>query len=284
MNVVAPISLFLLLVAILWIVIGFAGLAMTRTFRAPASRLATWLSRRSVLLYGERRAHLRRYAIVLIPVIAGLLVTFIAGDAFFDLAELLRSQSPRLDEFDREIHASARSVREAWLTDLFTILTIIGTPLFLGIISVALSIGLILRGRYRWTVYLLATGILGGFLNLALKHFFERERPELSEALRSASGFSFPSGHAMGSMIVFSAISYLIVRTGWAWRWKSLGLAVCVTMILTIALSRIYLGVHWISDIAAGLAAGAVWVTSTTTAYETFRRLRRVRGRERSAA
>jgi undecaprenyl-diphosphatase len=278
LNVAAPIALFLLVVAVLWILIGAGGLALTRTLRAPASQLAAWLSRRFIRRLGERRAHLVRFAIILIPIVAGLVVTFAAGNIFLELAELLQSHNPALDEIDRTVHASARNVREEWLTNLFTILTIIGTPLFLGIISVALSVGLILRARYRWAAYLLTTGVLGGLLNLALKDYFERERPLLSEALRSASGFSFPSGHAMGSMIVFSAISYLTVRTGWRWRWKSLALALSVTMILTIALSRIYLGVHWISDIAAGIAAGAVWVTSTTAAYETFRRLRRVRG------
>ncbi|HEX9406623.1 MAG TPA: phosphatase PAP2 family protein, partial [Thermoanaerobaculia bacterium] len=70
--------------------------------------------------------------------------------------------------------------------------------------------------------------------------------------------------------------------TATRWRWKAACLALAWTLILGIALSRVYLGVHWSSDVAAGIAAGALWVSVTTLAYETLRRIRMLRGRRTS--
>jgi undecaprenyl-diphosphatase len=61
------------------------------------------------------------------------------------------------------------------------------------------------------------------------------------------------------------------------WRSRAIAVAVTASMVVAIAASRIYLGVHWISDIAGGISAGLVWLVTTTVAYETFRRIRLVR-------
>ncbi len=165
-------------------------------------------------------------------------------------------------------------------TRLFVAMTLLGTPVGMGIVTGALSIVLALRKRWRWAVYLAFTGGVGGLLNLVLKSFFARARPDLAEALRAAHGYSFPSGHAMGSTIVFGALGYLAFRSLHSWRTRAAALAFCCTMALAISASRVYLGVHWISDIAAGIAGGLIWVIAATVAYETFRRIRRVRARK----
>lgn len=84
----------------------------------------------------------------------------------------------------------------------------------------------------------------------------------------------------MGSTIVLGALAYLIARALPTWRTKSAALSALITADLAIALSRLYLGVHWTSDVAAGLAAGLLWLAATTAAYEFARqyRLRGVRG------
>lgn len=81
----------------------------------------------------------------------------------------------------------------------------------------------------------------------------------------------------MGSTVVFGALAYLAFRTIHPWGWRAAALSLAGCAIAAISVSRIYLGVHWISDIAAGITAGTVWVIVTTLAYETFRRIRRVR-------
>lgn len=231
----------------------------------------------------ERIERWRVFLPVVLILAIGSLVSLFAGDAFLDLVESLQKESPVMQRFDARVHGDAVHYRSETATAMFTIATIIGTPLGLGVLVVFVSIWAAHKKQYRWIGYLGVTAIGGGILNLLLKGYFERARPALSEALRSAHGYSFPSGHAMGSTVVLLAFSYLAFRSFMTWRARSLCIAAAITGIIVICASRIYLGVHWISDIAAGVAAGTLWTTTTTTAYETFRRIRRVRNMREEA-
>ena len=219
----------------------------------------------------------RDYLPVLVVVAIGIGAAMAAGDAFVDLAEEVQENSPQLHSLDEEVHKWASSARDPGSTWFFTLMTVIGTPVGLGTLVALISLGLALRKRWRWAAYLFLTSAVGGLLNLQLKAWFARARPELAEALRDAHGYSFPSGHAMGSTVVFGALAYLAFRIVVHWRWRAAALAFAAAMILAISASRIYLGVHWISDVAAGIAAGVIWLVTTTVAYETFRRIRLVR-------
>lgn len=219
----------------------------------------------------------RDYVPVFVLVGVGIAAAAFTGDAFIDIAERVREESPRLREIDSDIHHWARTTRSGGSTAFFTILTIIGTPAGLGTIVLIVSAFLAARKRWRWIGYLVITCAIGGLLNLQLKAFFARARPELAEALRTAHGYSFPSGHAMGSTIVFATLAYLAFRIVKHWRYRSAALSFAFSMILAISASRIYLGVHWISDVVAGIAAGLLWVAVATVAYETVRRIRMVR-------
>jgi membrane-associated phospholipid phosphatase len=257
------VTLFLLLFAVLALFFRLVGPVLERLLRYAANRTAKF--------------RYRDYLPVVIVLAAGAAVTAMAGDAFLDLAELVHESSPRLHRIDGEVHQWAAASREQGATPFFTLMTIIGTPVGLGVLCAIVAGILIVRGRWRWAAYLFLTGGIGGLLNLQLKAYFARARPELAEALRDAHGYSFPSGHAMGSTMVFGALCYLAFRVIRTWRWRAVALAFNCSMIVAIATSRIYLGVHWISDIAAGIAAGLIWLIATTVAYETFRRIRLVR-------
>lgn len=219
----------------------------------------------------------RDYLPVFVIVAVGLAATGFAGDAFMDIAERVQRESSRMHEIDSSVHAWARETRTAGATTFFTIMTLIGTPAGLAAVGVLVAAWLGIKGRWRWAAYLIFTGGMGGLLNLWLKAAFARARPELAEALRGAHGYSFPSGHAMGSTVVFGALGYLAFRIFRTWRSRAIAVAVTASMVVAIAASRIYLGVHWISDIAGGISAGLVWLVTTTVAYETFRRIRLVR-------
>lgn len=219
----------------------------------------------------------RDYLPVVVVLAAGFALAMAAGDGFMDIVERLHADSPQLHATDTAFHAWARDTRTNGSTEFFTIMTLIGTPPGIGIIIAVVSALLVMRKRWRWAVYLIFTTSVGGLLNLALKAFFARARPDLAEALRRAHGYSFPSGHAMGSTIAFGALAYLAFRVIPSWRYRAAALSLACTMIAAIAASRVYLGVHWISDVAAGITAGAIWLTASTVGYETFRRIRLVR-------
>jgi undecaprenyl-diphosphatase len=254
---------FLILFFFLWLVFLAAEPALERVLKRTAHWTASF--------------RYRDYLPVAVVLVAGFALTALAGDAFEDLAELVHDNSTQLHEIDTRVHEWARYTRTPGSTRFFTTMTIIGTPLPLGILIAAVAAILVARRRWRWAVFLAFTAGMGGLLNLLLKSYFERARPELAEALRHASGYSFPSGHAMGSTIVFGALAYIAIRAIPRWRWRAAALALAVSMIVAIASSRVYLGVHWISDVGAGIAAGLIWIVTTTVAYETFRRIRLIR-------
>ena len=141
--------------------------------------------------------------------------------------------------------------------------------------SVAVVAAILFSRKERASaIFLVVTAGAGALLNLALKLIFDRVRPDLALAISVAHGYSFPSGHAMGSFITFGALAYIVLRQTWPWLAKSAGLAIAMTMVVLVGLSRVYLGVHWASDIAGGWSAGTVWLASAVAAFETTLRLR----------
>jgi len=219
----------------------------------------------------------RDYLPVVLTLVAGMLLVGWAGDQFLDLAELVHSKSPLLQRIDTRVHDWAVAKRYASATSFFDVMTTIGGPVGVGVIGGVIFVVLLARKRFRWAAYLALTAAGGGALDWELKRYFARARPAVAEMLKHASGYSFPSGHAMGSTVVFSALAYLVLRAHIRWLWKAGAIALATTLVIGVSLSRVYLGVHWISDVGAGITAGLLWVTMTTVAYETFRRIHLIR-------
>ena len=94
-----------------------------------------------------------------------------------------------------------------------------------------------------------------GILNVAAKHYYGRARPSLWESLSPETTYSFPSGHAMGSM----TLAVVLVLLAWRTRWRGPVLALMSVFVVMVGLSRIYLGVHYPSDILAGWTAALAW-------------------------
>ncbi len=112
----------------------------------------------------------------------------------------------------------------------------------------------------------------GGLLNLALKGSYERTRPEYADPLLAASSWSFPSGHAMGTFILFGLGCYVLLRETRSWTTGGLLISVALSWCLVMAFSRLYLGVHFASDVLAGIIAGVAWVAVCASAFEMIRR------------
>lgn len=278
-----PFILFFTLVAGLWLILAY----MIPTLVVAGHRAARAWTRWIVRVTGLERllAHATRtiprwkvYLPVVLVLIVGILASFGAGAVFLDLAEDLTEEDGELQETDQRLYKWARDLRAVHVTPFFTTLTIIGTPVGLGIIVAIVVVLLAMKKHSMWIVYLLVTTVVGGGINKLLKAFFARERPEVAEMLRETTGYSFPSGHAMGSTLVFGALIYIAFRYFRTGNQRAFWAAFCLSMIIAISFSRIYLGVHWTSDIIAGITAGTTWVFATTGSYEVLRRARRLRG------
>ncbi|MBV6324618.1 phosphatase PAP2 family protein [Duganella violaceipulchra] len=132
------------------------------------------------------------------------------------------------------------------------------------------------QARY-WLLALLVAVPSGALLNVALKYHFQRARPAFDEPLVSLMTYSFPSGHTSAATLFYGLLaSYLVIaRPHWHVR---LGTALgCALMVLLVALSRVYLGAHYLSDVLAAMAESVAWLAVCITAISTLRRRREAR-------
>lgn len=203
-----------------------------------------------------------------------MLVIVWTADAFIDLAAALKAQDPAVQRIDAAVYEWFGSRRTPFTSALFVTITTAGGVAGMTALVVAVLAVLIARRRFRRAAYLAITSAGGFLLNQLLKNHYVRPRPDLKAAVLDAMGYSFPSGHAMSSTIILGALAYLATRSIPDWKNKSAALAALATLALAIGISRVYLGVHWASDVGAGFAAGLLWVTATTTGYELFRQYR----------
>lgn len=123
-------------------------------------------------------------------------------------------------------------------------------------VDIAIVLGLLGFGRIRKGLFFAAAAGGSALLNVAAKLLFARMRPELWESAVHESSYSFPSGHAMGSMTLALGVIVLL----WDTRWRLPAVALGLLFALAVAGSRVWLGVHYPSDIMAAWAAAAAWV------------------------
>ena len=123
-------------------------------------------------------------------------------------------------------------------------------------VDIAIVLGLLAWRRWREALFAASSFIGSALLNLATKQFFQRDRPSLWDSIAPEHTFSFPSGHAMGSM----TLSKVVFLLAWRTRWRRPAALAALAFVLLVGLSRVYLGVHYPSDILGGWAAGMAWV------------------------
>jgi undecaprenyl-diphosphatase len=147
----------------------------------------------------------------------------------------------------------------------------LGSHGFLGWLLAITVVVLALRRRWRLVVYLLAAGAGAIILDPTLKVAVGRLRPVVDHPVAVGGGNSFPSGHALGSIIVYGALLLVFAPalSTRARRWVTAGLAVVVVL---IGLSRIGLGVHFLSDVLGAWCLGVAWLGVTAYAFELWRR------------
>jgi undecaprenyl-diphosphatase len=153
----------------------------------------------------------------------------------------------------------ADPIGPAWLEIAMRDITSLGSTTVLTIVTLAAVFYLVMDGK-RASAALVAVAVAGGtLLSFALKSGFDRPRPDLVAHLVEVSTLSFPSGHAMLSAVTYLTLGALLARTQPRRRIKFYVLSLAVLLTLMIGISRIYLGVHWPTDVLAGWCAGSAW-------------------------
>lgn len=162
---------------------------------------------------------------------------------------------------DYRLGAFFYDLRQPMRTEIARAITRIGNEGGQALIAVAVTLILVVLKKWRTGLWYGLTVLFGALvLNQAVKYIYKRVRPEDIEHLIEQGGYAFPSGHAMGSMILFGGILFLSIRLlkSTALKW-AIGI-ISGILILFIGLSRIYLGVHYPSDVIGGFSLGFTWL------------------------
>lgn len=196
---------------------------------------------------------LRRHGWLLLLVFAGLLLPLWG---FAELADEIHEQEAIV--FDVPVLEYAHGLAREGYDKLFVIVSQLGYQYGVVPFDIGLVVVLVARRRFREAIF--AAIALGGsaLLNIAAKQFFARERPSLWESIAPEHNYSFPSGHAMGSM----TLAATLILLSWTTRWRWPVLIVMAPFVLLVGFSRLYLGVHFPSDILAGWAVATAWVVA----------------------
>jgi undecaprenyl-diphosphatase len=190
---------------------------------------------------------------------------------FWTIADHISGETPltRLDRLlaDR-LHAHARETPLA--VSFFQAVTALGSQPVLTALAVAGVLVLSRRGHrpLAWTWLLV---VMGGLFHVQLKQIFQRSRPEFADPFVTELSWGFPSGHAMGALIGYGLLAYLMLLLPRP-RARVVAVVLLAALILAIGFSRLYLGVHYLSDVLGGFAAGMVWLAAWISLIEAVRR------------
>lgn len=193
-----------------------------------------------------------------------LLVAALGAMAFLSIAdEVAEGETRAIDlavlDALREPGQPQALIGPDWLHVMAMDITALGSLAVLSLL-ILLAFGVLACLRRWGEGLLLLVGAGGGLaISQGLKALFGRERPALDYRAVEAVNASFPSGHAMLSAVVFLTLGALAARFAQRKRLKALALGAAVLLSLLVGLSRVYLGVHWASDVLAGWSVGAAW-------------------------
>lgn len=218
-------------------------------FLRPVSRLR---------VLSNRVSRVEKFTLLLVTLAAILLFVFAK------IAEEMREGDTR--DFDHFLLLAFRnknglfeSLGPSWLAEVMRDITALGSFTVLGLVTFSVAVFLMLTQKRHaaWIVVLSITS--GTLVSSLLKWFFARPRPDLVPHATVVYTQSFPSGHAMLSAVVYLTLGALLARTQAEPKVKAYLLLLAIALTLTVGISRVYLGVHWPTDVLAGWAVGACW-------------------------
>jgi undecaprenyl-diphosphatase len=233
--------------ALFWVLLGALLLVVG---------LAVWFWQGPLL----RRVHatLPQPAVLLLNVAGGFLIVVAGAAGFAEIAEQL-GPGGRMALADEAFSAQVGRHTPAGALQAFALLTHLGDVRVLAILGVAVALLLWWRRQRAlalgWVLALAGNAVL----NPTLKRIFERVRPLHEHGLVSEPGWSFPSGHTSGATVAYGMLAYVMLRT-LPRGWHLPAVLAATGLAFTVASSRVFLRVHYVSDVLAGFASGTAWL------------------------
>lgn len=231
------------------------------------------MKRLTDLVRGMRDVRIATMPVILVALVAAGVYVFLA------LAEEVReNEMARLDasllRLFRNPHDFSDPIGPPWVEQtVLEITTLGGYPVLVTLVAVIVGFLLVSR-RFGPALFMLVSILSGTAVSQLLKIVYARPRPDLVDHLVQAHTASFPSGHATMSALVYLTLASLIARLSDDLTVRVYVMAVALVLTLAVGVSRVYLGVHWPSDVAAGWALGIAWACLSWLAVTALRRMR----------
>jgi undecaprenyl-diphosphatase len=204
--------------------------------------------------------------------LAPLVTVTVAAMVFTILLILVRLQWAPLESADHGVAADINSLiaGNAAAVTVVRAVTWLGSSGVLWTVIAAATLIVAIRRQWRLAAYLLVTGAGALILDPILKSLVARLRPVVAHPIAHGTGDSFPSGHSLGSIVCYGAI-LLVFLPAARGRWRPVFITVTAALVALIGISRILLGVHYLSDVVGAWALGVTWLGVTAFAFELTR-------------
>ncbi len=209
---------------------------------------------------------------------AGLIISAIFVWIFGGITEDVLTGDP-LVAVDHWVLGRVHYLQSPVATAFMTVCTALGGTRWMTAVGLIVVIYLIAKKRFDDLLTYLTAMVGGSVLVFILKTVVHRVRPRTGITLVQIGGWSFPSGHAMMSIIFYGMLVYFLVRNIESWKLKVLSVSCAGFIVFMIGLSRIYLEVHYVSDVLAGYAGGIFWLTMAITGLEAYKKFDAARKR-----
>lgn len=190
----------------------------------------------------------------------GITEDLITGDPLTLIDELISEwfRSHPTPRFIMGMHFASELASTAAVASLFALMSCV----------------LLWQRRWYWLLGLVLVVPGGMLLNVLLKELFGRARPAWADPLMALADHSFPSGHTMMATIIYGFVATCLMLRIASWPWRFFIATMTILLVFLVALSRMFLGAHYLSDVLAAMAAGMAWLVFCLTAVETLRRRR----------
>lgn len=217
------------------------------------------MTHRATKLNGFLRARISPESFVGLHLTAGLLVLGVALVVFGVIAASV-AKGNGLTLIDARLNLWLHLHNTSQLTRLFLFISKLHSNLIVAAVTLAISACLWLKHLRYWFMTVVLAVFGGMLLNVMLKYTFERPRPYFEDPIRVLTTYSFPSGHTMLATVFYGALWAFVVSRSRGWILRAAEIMLALFMIALVGFSRMYLGVHYLSDVLGAIAEGLAWL------------------------
>ena len=237
-------------------------------------RLAGWVVRHTVDLARWSVAHLVLVVTALVGAVVAVALTAVAAEVYEAVTD-----ADGIAGLDQPVLDQAIAWRSPGLDHAVTLYTDVGGPVGMPIVATLITVLMVWRWRSRTPLVLMLIAAAGSLaMTTTGKAVIGRARPPLSQAVPPyETSPSFPSGHTLNATVITAVLVYLLLRrldSAWA---RTAAVVVGAVFVLSMGLTRVFLGHHWLTDVVAGWALGLAWAAAVVTAHRLFLTVRQAR-------